>query len=82
MPHCQQSEEPTQLAATPVKSPPKASHSVQLPPTPSLTITSFQGEDDGTCALPPEEQVSDGILTLRLKRVSDSVLAGELRIPW
>lgn len=40
----------------PQPSPASTDHSVQLPPTPSLTIATNIGEDDGSCSLPPEQE--------------------------
>lgn len=74
LPRYQLSEEPAQAVGerfTPAvihaTSPSETTHAVQQHPMPSLTITAHQGEDDGTCALPPEEEVSSLGATLPLR---------------
>lgn len=57
-------EEPTQAAGEPFVLPPlphvspsQPDRAFLLPSTPSLTITTNIGEDDGSCSMPPEEEV-------------------------
>lgn len=52
-PMCQTSEMPPVLQVSPTS----VLEGVQLPPTPSVTATTNIAEDDGSCYLPPEQEV-------------------------